>query len=536
MARSLANRLQPRLPSISVSRETAVPIDFGEWKPDQPDFGSGGSLLCRNVIPGPGVSDYKPVRDLVNISTNALDNVCLGATTARDKDNNLFVYAGNETKLYELRDNAFTDESKAGGYSTGAEDVWEFAVWDRDQRVIATNFSDPIQVIGTGTGTTSLFSDLITSTNKPTAKHIDVVRDFLVLGHTNDTTDGVRPSRVWWSAIGNEEDFDPNATTQSDFSDLPSGGWVQRIVGGAEYGVIFQESLIRRMEYVGSPVIFDLPAADRRRGTPIPNSVISFGRNVFYISEEGFFVFNGSSSEPIGNSRVDSEFWRIFDLGNKTKVSAGIDLINKLVCWGFPVSSDQPNTIFCYKWDQGRWSEIRDVDFDIIFNGRNQGFTLDGLDAVSTNIDTLSPSLDSDVWKGGKSYSGAFTRTHELASFDGDTLQALIQTGEQQLTPFRNSILSDVRPLVEIDRSRASTFNGGAFDIQVQVSTRDRLDATPIDHAAVSLNASGEANIDLKARYHRIATVIPAGADWLHARGVSVHKSDGGRHDGTSVS
>ena len=33
---------------------------------------------------------------------------------------------------------------------------------------------------------------------KPRARHVDVVREFLVLGNTNDTTDGAVPNRVWW--------------------------------------------------------------------------------------------------------------------------------------------------------------------------------------------------------------------------------------------------------------------------------------------------------------------------------------------------
>ena len=256
MPQSLASRLRSTSGALQATREDPVPVDFGDWAPDLPEFANPGALVCNNVLPA--AQSYFPARETVNVSTNALDSTCLGAVTARDSDNNVYVYAGDSAKLYELLDNAFVDESKGGGYSTGAEDVWEFAVWDREQKVIATNFTDPVQGIDIGGGATGTFADLITSTNKPKAKHVAVVRNFLVLGHTDDTTDGVRSQRVWWSGIGDETDFDPDATTQSDFSDLDTGGWVQRIIGGAEYGVIFQEKQIRRMEYEGSPIIFDL--------------------------------------------------------------------------------------------------------------------------------------------------------------------------------------------------------------------------------------------------------------------------------------
>ena len=532
MAQSLASRLRNVRPSGT--RSEPVPVDFGDWAPDLPDFTNPGALTCNNVLPA--ANSYIPARTLTDISTNALESASLGAITARDTDNNVYVYAGTTSKLYELLDNQWNDESKVGGYTTGAEESWEFVIWDREQRVIATNFSDPVQEIAIGGGGAGSFADLITSTNKPKAKHIAVVRNFLVLGHTNDATDGVRSERVWWSAIGDSTDFDPDAATQSDFSDLDTGGWVQKVVGGAEYGVIFQESTIRRMEYEGSPIIFDLPAVERRRGTPIPNSVIGYGRFIFYISEEGFFRFNGSASEPIGVNRVDKTFWRQFDLADKQKVSATIDVVNKLVCWAFPANGGgtdgNPNKIYCYKWDTPRWSEI-DIDIELIFQSQNQGYTLDGLDAVSTNIDTLTPSLDSDVWKGGKIYSGAFTTDDKLASFDGDTLQATLDTREIQLSAGRASYVDSIRPLIEADA--ASAGKPGDLGIQIQISGRDGLEGSVTFDAASLVNAEGLARTCNQSRYHRVRTIIPAGAGWNHAQGVIVNKSGRGRYNGASV-
>ncbi len=538
---SLATKLKSAGGAVQYAAEQAIPIEFGSWMPDQPSLGNPGGRVARNVVPGSRAGTYEPFRDLSSISTNALESEALGGTVARDSANNIFPYAGTTSKLYELIDNQWNDESKAGGYSTDAEDVWEFTVWDRQQMVIATNFTDPVQKISIGGGVSGSFEDLITSTNKPTARHVDAVRDFVVLGNTNDATEGARPNRVWWSAIGDPTDFDPDATTLSDYSDLPTGGWVQRIVGGAEYGVIFQEKLIRRMEFIGSPVIFDLPAADRKRGTPIPNSVVAFGRNIFYISEEGFFVFNGSSSEPIGNSRVDREFWRIFDLANKTKVSVSIDLERKLVLWAFPAASSVANTIFVYKWDRGDWSEIRDIEVDRLLNGQNQGFTLDGLDAISTNIDTLSPSLDSSVWKGGKAYLGAIDTSHVLASFDGPTLQATMQTGERQFTAGRNTVIRSVRPLVELDENRASAqqqsqTNSLTFNVSVALEGRNVLEQVPTVEGPTTIDGLGEANFDREDRYHRITVNIPANLDWSHANGIIVYKHARGRYHGDRVS
>src|SRR5690606_4266544 len=170
---------------------------------------------------------------------------------------------------------------------TADGEVWEFTQFGN--RVIATNYADAVQYIEIGTGTSNDFADLITSTDKPKAKRIATVRDFVVLGFVNDEA-GVTPNRLRWSAINNSADFDEDQTTLSDKQDLPEGGAVQKILGGPEYGIVFQESVIRRMSFVGTPLIFDFSGIiDPSRGTHVPNSVISNVRQHYFWTEEGIF-------------------------------------------------------------------------------------------------------------------------------------------------------------------------------------------------------------------------------------------------------
>lgn len=530
MVEPISLALQRNAAALAVTQEKPADVPFGRWGPDLPEFGNQAGLLeASGVIPAKDA--YRPANSLVPVSTNALDNQAIGVGTGRDKDNNIFLYAGDKTKLYDLRGNAFTDISNASGYNTSDDDVWEFALWDINQQIFATNFANPVQEITVGAAAGTKFADLITGTNKPSAKHMAVVRNFLVLGNTNDITDGHRPNRIWWSAIRNPTNFDPDATTQSDYEDLDQGGWVQRIVGGSEYGVVFQESQIRRLEYVGPAPIFDPAPVDRQRGTPIPNSVVGYGRFIFYIAEDGFFVFNGSSSEPIGNDIVDRAFWRQFDIANKRQVSAAIDRTNKLVCWAFPSTSSVgglPNKIFCYKWDESppKWSEIP-IEVEMIFDARNQGFTLEQLDTVNNNIDLLQPTLDSDVWKGGKIYSGAFDTQHVLSSFDGPHLRAVLDTRDVQLTKGRTSYVNSVRPIITLDPAQPPSQTG--LDISIATFARDRLDVTPTQGILTGLNDIGEADADVEGRYHRFRTVIEAGQPWEFAQGLEVYKSDGTR-------
>jgi hypothetical protein len=494
-------------------------LEFGEWMPDLPDLGNPGALTATNVVPDR--LSYRPLPGLA-VQSDALGARPLGIFSANDASANTFVYAGDATKLYELVDLSWTDESGAT-YATAAADVWEFAQFGTTAGAVsvnATNFTDPVQTLAVGGGGGGAFADLITSTLKPKAKHIGVWRDFLVLGNTSDGTDGHVPNRVWWSAINDATDFDPDAATQSDFQTFPDGGWVQKIVEGVEYGLVFQERTIRRATYVGAPLIFDFDAIDRRRGTPIPNSVINHGRLTFFISEEGFFVNDGVTSHPIGAGKVDRTFWNQFDIGNKTAVSVGIDPLNKLVMWSFPGSGatdDQPNKVFLYSWQWNRWAEA-DLMVLAILQTATQGYTLDGLDAIGTDIDdsvVFAESFDSDAWKGGKLRLAAIDTDFKLNYFTGANLAAVIDTKEGQIFGGKKAFINGFRPLID----------GGT--VTGSLGGRDAQTDAVVFGPETSINTDGECRVRGRNRYHRARINIAAGGTWTHAQGVEIEP---GRH------
>lgn len=512
----ISQRLRRIGNALSATREQPITVEFGAWAPDLPDLANPGALEALNVIPKE--RSYGPLKAL-SAQTNALESKILGAITARDAGNTVYTYAGTGTKLYELIGDTFTDESKAGGYTTASQDAWEFAIWDTKQKVIATNFTDPVQIMDIGGGAVTLFADMITSTEQPKAKHIAVVRDHVVLGNTDVTSDGHTPNRVWWSALRDETDFDPSLATQSDFSDLDEGGWVQRLVGGAEYGVIFQETAIRRLQRAPSPIIFDPVPVDRQRGTPIPNSVVARGRMIAFIADDGFHIFDGGQSISIGDDLVNDFFWNQFDINDRENVSAAVDPRNKLFAWAFPgtaAGDGLPNKLIFYNWEDSRWSHA-DLETDFIVRATTSGLSLDQLDTISTSVDALPESLDSDRWKGGLLALTAFDREHKLGNFSGPTLSATIDTKEIQLRQGRMSTVQGFRPLVD----------GGA--LIGSVGARQSLKDIPVFGAPRNVNGIGEINQRKTGRYHRFRVQIGAGNDWTHAQGVSVYSSETGR-------
>ena len=108
-----------------------------------------------------------------------------------------------------------------------------------------------------------------------------------------------KPYRARWSGIGDATSWAVSATTQADFQDIMDMGSITGLVGG-EYATILMEKGIVRASYIGSPLIFQFDNVETRRGCKVPGSVANVGHFVFYLSDDGFYMFNGQTSKAIG--------------------------------------------------------------------------------------------------------------------------------------------------------------------------------------------------------------------------------------------
>ncbi len=486
-------------------------IPFGEWLPDLPPLGNAGALEALNVIPRDG--SYRPFPGFESISS-PLNSRCRGATSASDKNGANYTYGGDAAKLYRLVDTAMTDASKPGGYSLSAPALWEFASWG--ETVIAASIDAPLQTITLG-GTQ--FADLVTSTRKPKANHIAVVREFVVLGNVTDSVDGAVPHRVWWSAAGDASNFDPNAATESDFQDLVGGGGaVMKVVGG-EYGVIVQRRAISRMSYEGPPTIFRFDQVESNRGAIAAGAVANVGQSVFYIADDGIYRFEGAASVPIGRNKVDAAFFADLDQAHLDQVSAAVDPVNALVLWAYPGAGNvggTPNRLLLHNWATGAFARA-EVETEFLFRALAGGYSLDGLDSISTNLDALTASLDSSLWQGGTLQLGGFTPAHRLGYFTGAPLDAVIETAEQQFFPASRSFVRSVMPLVD-----------SASAVSVEVGIRDTQGSAPVWGDPAAVGPLGRADVRAAARYHRFRVTVSGG--FAHALGIdAIARPEGAR-------
>lgn len=533
-------------------------VALAEWLPDQPDFESPGSTTMLNCVPRTAGS-YGPAPSSSAV-TDALDARCQGAIYVRDKSGNVHGFAGNATKLYSnTAGGAWVNVSKVGGYSTGADERWSFAVFG--ERIIATNFSDPIQSFLMGVD--SVFSDL--SADAPKARYVAQVRDFLMVANTSDPIDAAVPQRVWWPAIDDPTDWpvigsDAAAEVQSDLQDLVgNGGWDQGIVGGLSSAdaVIFQERAIYRCIYIGPPAIFSFAVLSGGRGTPAPGSIVQVGEQAFYLADNGFYVTDGLQSVSIGEGKVDKTFWSMVDQGNLHRITSAVDPLNKLIYWAFPGPQNEggtPNYIIVYNYELKRWSLTQQLT-ETMVQAITTGYTLDQLDPFGT-LETLPFSLDSRAWTGGRLNLACFDTTHKLALFSGASLAATMETGEANLNDKGLAHISRVWPIIDAAESTSTVatdapllFENNSGDLlefesddgllaftvpsTVQVTTPPLVTVTMGQRNALGqavtwrtptliTTTTGSAPVRSTAVLQRIRIEVNAGAFWLNAQGVNL--------------
>ena len=478
-------------------------VPFAEWLPDLPDHANPGSTQAKNVYPA--VNSYRPWRDIVNASANGLDAKCQGASAFKSDSGTVSVFAGDNTKLYKFISNAFVDASGSTTFACPVDSYWDFIKFG--EAVIAFNGTDTTQAWDLDSSTD--FANLAGS--PPIFKHAAVIGNFIVTG--NQPT---AQNKVAWASVNSSTAWVPGVN-QSDTETLPEGGAITGMTGG-QYGLIFQENRITRMDYRGGNVIFSFRRIEDNRGAVQGKSVVKVGNLVYFLSEDGFYVTDGNTSKPIGNGKVDRFFQSDLKRDLRERVRASVDQENKLVCWSYPsrtglTASTQNDKILVFHYETGRWS-IVEIDHELMFQNLSEGQTLEQLDdfpsAGTNNIDSINISFDDAGFSGGLPSFSVFNSSHFLGQFNGNTLACELGTGETEIFPQSRSLLTHVRPIIDTDNVTGS------------VTSRNRVSDIASTSGQTSMHSTGTIPFHKSARYFKFNLQVPASTTWSDAQGLDV--------------
>lgn len=483
-------------------------IPVAEYRPDVADLNTDFTDDVMNVLVADG--SYIPAPAFADL-TAALGSAPLGGISVRHLDGSITFFAGTATKLWKLNNTtlAWDDVSQAlTTYAATTEAPWSFAAFGNF--VIAVNQNDDPQVLEIGVD--SVFRDL--GGSPPRAGTVRIWGDFVALMKLTGN-----PNRAQWSGLNDCEFWTPG-TNNSDYQDFPDGGTVQ---GSSEATnpIIFLESAIHRATFVpGSLEIFTFQKIHDKRGAKSPYSIATRGAYAFYADEGGFFQISPDGSiTPIGFEKVDRTVFKRLSASSISKIIGAVDPFYSRVYWAVDYQGAGVfDHVIVYDWNIGKWTQF-EASVLLIFPMATIGYTLEGLDAVSSSLDALPFSLDSKAWQGGAPFLAGFGADFKLGAFSGDSLEARVTTPEIGDTSGQVMRTTSIYPVVDTD------------SVFVSIGMRMRRTQTTavayLPEQIPSYN-TGRVRKLSRARFHRFKLRVPAGETWNHIKGLDVETAPAG--------
>jgi hypothetical protein len=537
--------------NFAATKDTIYQLSAGTFT----DRGAGGKFLNDSYATCTiTVSDYASIGagKTITLKKNDGSTVVFTSTTGTPSTNEFQVQTNNDTTATNLKNTINGHADFSATVSLAEVTVTRATVGNENltnvssdtTRLTTTNFSGGTPLTGTATdfitftqfgdylivsnginapqyylmGTSTNFANLssiATAGTPPVFRTSGVIRDFLVTGNQASNR-----NRVQWSGI-NDITHWTAGTKQADYQDLPgSGGQIVAITSG-EYGYIFRQNEIVRMDFVGGATIFRFSVVSPNRGAVYGKTVCQDNRRVFFYADDGFFEVNGDQIKPIGAEKVNRFFDIDLDKAYTDRIVAAVDPFNSLAIWLYPSADNQANTtgicdkLLVYNYVTEKWSFAK-ATASTIFTQFVGAYTVEMMDLISSNLDNINIALDTDFWLGGQLYLGGIDGDYKAAIFSGNTNDVEIETTEMELFPGLRSDITEVRPIVDATAT-------------VAITTRERLANDASTSSYSSMVTSGSVPVRASGRYVRANVKIAAGSTWTHAQGVDLIASRAGQ-------
>lgn len=445
----------------------ATVISFGEWLPDQPELGNPGLIEANNVYPS---SDYYiHFNGLATLPGGALPATGRGLTTGVLPSASNRYYAGTVDRLYMTdAGGTFVSRSAATFTALTALRDWDFLQFAGKMIAAQIGTLPMYHTIGAATNFATLGAGAA-----PAAAFVGQINQFVVLGNVLDSGGTARPATIRWSGLENEQSWPPpNSATaiaqQSGEQDLDERyGEVLKIVGGDQFGLVFQTRAITRVTYVGPPVVFQFDTFEKTRGLYSSTSVVPVGTITHFLAQDGFFATDGVSVTPTGYGKVDK-----YALLNTplTTVRGSYSVRKRCVLWSVGAQS---SILLHMNVENFRWSRA---------DQKINGMTLVNEQGVVGGEYSFDPL--------------ALDGSNRLCDFTGTAQPAKFVTSEIELNPGGRFFLSGVKPNIE--------FVSGAVALTVRIGTRDDLSAV-VSYTATTTptTRTGFADFRVDAKYMR---------------------------------
>jgi hypothetical protein len=394
-------------------------IQIAGYAPDADPNTPGIITACTGLIPSLRGMEGAP-SGVAPSSVGALASSARGAAVVTSTTGSRRIFAGTQTKLYELVSAVWTDVSRGGSYTGSVDSRWSFAGFGN--AAVAAN---GVEVIQASTG--AAFADVATA---PVAHIVVTAPNFVLAFNTVDGTYGTRTDGWWCSAFQDHTSWTPSLTTQATNGRLVADGGA--ITAAARLGqevIAYKSHSIYRGTYVGAPVVWQWDAVPGEVGCVGPEAVCDVGGAHVFVGEDNVWFFDGTRPVGICEGQVRQTLFNDISPDFTYRTICSFDRRNNLVRIYYPsTSSTTGNPDRCLVYHMGRrvWGRA-DSSVECVLNYTNQSVTFDS--APGTFDGAPLVSFDSQYWLSGGRLPGEFTTAHQLVVLAGDSTGSTMTTG-----------------------------------------------------------------------------------------------------------
>ena len=390
--------------------------------PDADPTSAGVITDCTALIPSTRGLIGAPSLVVPN-AIGALAAECRGAGVTTATSGTRRVFAGTQTKLYELSGSSWVDVSRGGSYTGSTDNRWCFAQFGN--ATIATNDVDAMQA-----STSGAFADIATA---PKAKIVVSTPNFVLAFNTFDGTYGDSPDRWWCSAFQDHSNWTPSTTTQATTGRIIGKGG--EITAGIEFGqqaLAYKARGIFLGSYVGVPAVWQWDQVPGDGGSVGPEAVAEIGGGrILSVGEDNLWLYDGTRAVPLGVGEVRQWFYDNLSPAYKYRTIVSYDKQANRVYIHFPAKTSltgQPDMALVYHVDTKRWGR-NDVSIQAVMQYVAQGITFD---TASGTYDAPVPSVsfDSQYWLAGGRIAAVFNTSNQISIFSGVSTSANFTTGD----------------------------------------------------------------------------------------------------------
>ena len=366
----------------------------------------------------------KPIGGWTKLKATALDGEPIGMYAYKDNLGVSILAVGTRQKVYVLYDNTWTDITPVGfindasndplGYGAYHYDVedygdarsqsglpfdtghFSFDNWGEDLIFCFSGDGKIYKWRPVSGGTADTIGTVVT--NAPTGCQAILVtneRHLVAIGSGGD------PRKVAWSDREDRNTWTSKATNTAGDVQIPTGG---RALLGVKYQndvIVFSDTGIDRMSYVGSPFVYGIAAAGANCKSVSRRSVVQTGNFLAWMGENSFFVYDGVVKE-IACDVHDYVYDQLNVLGKKSCWGGHNSNFNE-IWWGFPSGDGvyKPNKYVIWNYLENTWS-IGTMDrgcwidqgvFDFPIAGDSNGFVYEQEATTLSNSTGLNSSV-----------------------------------------------------------------------------------------------------------------------------------------------